>query len=129
MEYQDTDYGREETVSEELRHAAEVRHWPPEKLAEATSLPEERVTGHLEGQETPSPQELTRYSAALGLSSERLLARAVKEGLEEARKDEGAALLAAKALLEEAWGKATPQEREQLLEQLERLAGGSRPAH
>ncbi len=123
VEYQSTDYEGDETIIEELRHAVEVRHWPPERLAEATSIPPERVERHLEGREEPRAEELTRYSAALGLSSERLKARAAKEGVGDAREDRAASLLAARQLLQEAWMGATYEEREQLLEHLERLAG------
>ncbi|MDP9353544.1 MAG: hypothetical protein M3P51_18645 [Chloroflexota bacterium] len=123
MEYQSTDYGHDESVCEELRHAVGVRHWPPERLAEATSIPPERVERHLDGQEEPRVEELTRYSAALGMSPERLKARAAKEGVGDAREDPAASLPAAKQLLEEAWAGATHAERERLLEHLERLAG------
>ncbi len=123
VEYQSTDYGHDESLCEELRHAVGVSHWPPERLAEATSILPERVDRHLEGEEAPRAEKLTRYSAALGLSPERLKARAAKQGVGDAREDPAASLLAARQLLEEAWVGATHAERERLLEHLERLAG------
>lgn len=47
-----------------------------------------RVAGHVEVGEAPTPGELTRYSAVVGLSSERLLSRADKDGVGDARQDE-----------------------------------------
>ena len=135
MEYQHTDYGHDQAVCVELRHAVRNRHWSPEKLAQATALPVERVLKHLRGELEPSTDELARYSAALGLSREKLLAKAALEGADSVRTDTRASLLAVQELLGEIWGEATGEEREQMLgyvqqlgEQIQQRRQGSRVA-
>ncbi len=99
LEYQHTDYRHDQAVCVELQQAVRNRHWSPERLAQATALPVERVLKHLGGELEPSTDELARYSAALGLSREKLLVKAALEGADSVRTDRRASLLAVQELL------------------------------
>ncbi len=121
MEYQHTDYRHDQAVCVELQQAVRNRHWSPERLAQATALPAHTVLKHLGGELEPSADELLRYCAALGLSRERLLAKAALGGVQRVRTDRRASLLAVQELLSEIWGEATGEEREQMLGYVQQL--------
>ena len=123
MEYVQDDFGPEGSVTEDLKKAADHRHWLPENVAQAAGMPVEKAARHLEGEEAPSTEELVRYSAVLGLSRERLLAKAAKEGVcPDVRQDTASGLVAAHELLADVWPGATPDEREQLFGYLQELS-------
>lgn len=121
MEYKDTNYDGDGTVAEELQHALRVRHATPEGLAEATALPAERVSKHLKGEDAPAPAEISRYSAALGLSSEKLLTKAGVDERAASESDQQAVRRAVHALLDEAWDGAGPEERYHLVKYLREM--------
>lgn len=121
MEYKDTNYDGDPTVADELRHATRVRHATPEALAEATALPADQVNRHLAGEAVPSPPEITRYSAALGLSEEKLLTKCGLDGKAAAERDQSAVLAAVHRLLDDVWPSAPVEEREQIIAYLRRL--------
>lgn len=121
MEQPLAEYGHAPSISDTLRQAVDTRHWEADRLAQATALPVETVRRHLQGEVQPSAEDLTKYSAALGLSPERLLADAAVEGSGDARSEKRASLLAIQRLLANAWDSTTDAEREQVLRLAEQI--------
>lgn len=122
MEHHLAEYGHAEGISDKLQQALETRHWPPDTLAQATALPISTVNQHLEGSLEPTAEDLEKYSAALGLSMERLLAAAAVQHQGDARVQKRASLLAIQQLLTEVWDETTAEEREDVLQYVESLS-------
>lgn len=121
MEQPLAEYGHAPSISDTLQKAVDTRHWEADRLAHVTALPVETVRQHLQGELQPTAEHLSKYSAALGLSRERLLADAAVEGSGDARSEKSASLLAVQRLLAEVWDRTTDVEREQILCLVEQL--------
>lgn len=109
----------EQALAQRLSEAVARRHWPPEVLAQATGVPTETVTRHLQGEELPAAQTAQVYAGVLGLDTEGILAECALAGAPDT--DGHPSLLAARQLLEEMWEAAPPTEHRRIVEVLMRL--------
>ena len=106
-------------VAERLSGALAHRHWQPDILAQASGVPEELVRRHLSGETFPETGTLRVYASVLGLDADDLLADTALCGATATEAEPS--LLAIRRSLDGVWDDATPEERQRLMAEVQRL--------